>query len=77
MTKGKRNKLLRVCWRRNGNAKCRKRLSSLAPYFSAKQKMSKMKFMFWIKLCQRVEMSSIASQCMVSRVTAFNGNVNF
>ena len=70
-TPHKKNYSLCICWRRKGNNKCRKRLSTLSPFFSAKQKKPESKFLFWVKLCQRVEMDSIASQCCVTRNTVF------
>ena len=70
-TPHKSNPSLSICWRRNCGAKCRKRLTRLAPFFSSKQKKPEMKFMLWIKLCQRVEMAILASQCKVARRTVF------
>ena len=60
-----------ICWKRWKKGSCRKRLSLLYPYMSCKQKKRKQKFSFWVKLCQGVPMSSIASQCEVDRKTAF------
>ena len=68
-TPGKTNPMLNICWKRKGNNKCRKRLSRLSPYFSSKQKRAKEKFLFWIKICQKVDAQASASQLCVNRNT--------